>query len=79
MWIKVVTLLGFSCQRQLGRGIFDFGEISLHRKVVLVGRRFPKTFSGTEKTPCYVYVDILHTMKWRVVCPWLPVLPKMVY
>ncbi len=44
----------------------------LHSKVVLVGRRFPKTFSDPEKTPCYVHVNILHTMKQVVMRLMMP-------
>lgn len=68
---------GFSCQRRFGRGIFDFGVVSLHSKVVLWEGRFPKTFSVPEKTPCYVHVDIPHTMKLRVLCLRRPVLPTV--
>ena len=45
----------------------------LHSKVVLVGRRFPKTFSDPEKTPCSVHVNILsyYEIRWYLYrdCP----------
>ena len=48
-------------------------------KVVLVERRFPKTFSDPEKTPCYVHVNILHTMKQKVNPSMMPGCHRKVY
>lgn len=62
----MVVHRGASASRRLKYGMSDFGGQPPHSKVVLWERELPKTFSETEKTPCYVRVYILHTMKQTV-------------
>jgi len=52
--------------RRFGIGMPDFGGQPPHGKVVLWERELPKTFSGTEKTPCYVPTYIFYIMKQAV-------------
>lgn len=59
----MVVHRGASASRRLKYGMSDFGGQPPHSKVVLWERELPKTFSETEKTPCYVRVYILHIMK----------------
>ena len=54
--------------RRFGIGMPDFGGQPPHGKVVLWERELPKTFSGTEKTPCLCYVQtyIFNIIKQKV-------------
>ena len=57
---------GASANRRFGIGMSDFGGQPPHSKVVSWEPELPETFWGTQKTPCYVRVYILHIMKQEV-------------
>jgi len=78
----VVTHQETYADRRFGIGMPDFGGQPLHGKVVLWERELPKTFSGTEKTPCYVPMyrrTSLILWNRRLSPLWRPGLPFGVY
>lgn len=62
----MVVHRGASASRRLKHGMSDFGGQPPHCKVVSWEHQLPETFWGTQKTPCYVRVYILHIMKQEV-------------
>ena len=62
----MVVHRGASASRRLKHGMSDFGGQPPHSKVVSWEHQLPETFWGTQKTPCYVRVYILHIMKQMV-------------
>ena len=62
----MVVHRGVHANRRFRIGMSDFGGQPPHSKVVSWEPELPETFWGTQKTPCYVRVYILHIMKQEV-------------